>query len=68
MIGEYSFGFTACGKSLVGGRRGFQPPCKASKINVGFSRGRTFFADITRNPEFFRSLFRLDETAGPAES
>jgi hypothetical protein len=30
-------GFTGCGKTQNGGRRGFQPPHKASKINAGFS-------------------------------
>ena len=30
-------GFTGCGKTQIGGRRGFQPPHKASEINEGFS-------------------------------
>jgi hypothetical protein len=42
-------------KLYFGGRRGFQPPHKASKISAGFSPGGTF--NFTRNSEFFRSLF-----------
>ena len=44
-------------KLYFGGRRGFQAPHKASKISAGFSPGRTFPVNFTRNPEFFRSLF-----------
>ena len=61
-------GFTGCGKTRSGGRRGFQPPHKANRINIGFSRGGTLFAYFARKFEFFRSLFRWDETAGLAES
>jgi len=50
-------GFTGCGKTRSGGRRGFQPPHKANRINAGFSPGGTLFDDFARNPEFFRSLF-----------
>jgi hypothetical protein len=31
----------------VGGRRGFQPPQNASKINAGFSPGAAFIARFT---------------------
>jgi len=31
---------------VTGGRRGFQPPQYARKIDMGFSPGGTFFADI----------------------
>jgi hypothetical protein len=50
-------GFTGCGKTRNGGRRGFQPPHKARRINAGFSRGRAFSSNFTRNLEFCRSLF-----------
>ena len=53
-----STGFTGCGKTRSGGRRGFQPPHKANRIDIGFSRGGTLFAYFTGSFEFFRSLFR----------
>ena len=30
-------GFTGCGKTRFGGRRGFQPPHKANRVNAGFT-------------------------------
>jgi hypothetical protein len=50
-------GFTGCGKTQNGGRRGFQPPHKASKIYAGFSPGRKFPFKSTRNPGIFRNMF-----------
>jgi flagellar basal-body rod modification protein FlgD len=47
---------TGCRKTQVGGRRGFQPPHRACKINAGFSRGWALFAIFNQNHEFFRSL------------
>ena len=32
--------FTACERTQDGGRRGFQPPHKANRINTGFSPGK----------------------------
>src|SRR5258708_3001158 len=52
----YLRGFRACGKTWSGGRRGFQPPHKANRINAGFSRGGMLFAYFARRFEFFRSL------------
>jgi hypothetical protein len=57
LIAVKSTGFTGCGKTRFGGRRGFQPPHKANKINAGFSPGGTLSANFTRYSEFFRSLF-----------
>jgi hypothetical protein len=34
---ENTLGFTGCGKIRFGGRRGFQPPHKASTMIAGFS-------------------------------
>jgi hypothetical protein len=31
----------------IGGRRGFQPPHKASKFNAGFSPGGMHFVNVT---------------------
>jgi len=39
--------FTGCGKTRCGGRRGFQPPHKANRIDVGFSPGRMLFTILT---------------------
>jgi hypothetical protein len=36
-------GFTGCGKTRNGGRRGIYPPRKACKIITGFSPGRLLF-------------------------
>jgi len=49
-------GFTDCGKTRSGGRRGFQPPHKGKRTNAGFSPGGTLFADFARILEFFRGL------------
>jgi hypothetical protein len=45
--------FTGCEKTHSGGRRGFQPPHKANRINTGFSHGGTLCTNSTQNPEFF---------------
>ena len=50
-------GFTGCGKTRSGGRRGFQPPHKANRINAGSSPGRALYVDFAPSIEFFRSLF-----------
>ena len=56
-IPEGAGGFTGCGKTRFGGRRGFQPPHNARRINAGFSRGGTLSSNFTGNPAFFRSRF-----------
>ena len=50
-------GFTGCGKTQDGGRRGFQSPHKANRINVALATEGRFFGPFARYSPFFRSLF-----------
>ena len=51
-----------------GGRRGFQPPHRANKMGVGFSRGRTTSSNCTQDPTFFRTLSRPAVLRAPRPS